>query len=383
MTGFSSTADRFVAWVRDDALPFWADHAVDAAGGFYEKLDLEGRPVTDCLRRVRVQARQTYSYAYAASLGWYGDARRVSDHGWAFVTSRGMQRDGTPLPGASIAHLLNNDGSLHDGHRDTYAQAFLLLAAAWRLRSFGDDSAAQVIRDSFAYLDTIRTPHGGYQEADTPALPRRQNPHMHLFEAFMACFEATNDPACLERAGEIHALFTDKFYDDRHGVLLEFFNEDWSPHAETGDLIEPGHLMEWVWLLRWYERLTGTNVSAPADAMYQNAIKLGLNEKTGLLYDELRLDGTVTKPTARSWSTTEYIKASLAQAEAGQHGMFEVAAEKTALLLDTYLSPPLAGGWYDQYDANGNVVGSYMETSTFYHLVCAAGETDRVKAVLA
>ena len=44
-------------------------------------------------------------------------------------------------------------------------------------------------------------------------MPRRQNPHMHLFEAMIATFDATHEPVFQNRAGDFFALFIANLYD--------------------------------------------------------------------------------------------------------------------------------------------------------------------------
>jgi len=53
----------------EHSLPLWSGEGWDpAAGGFVERLDIEGRADRAEPRRVRVQARQIYSFAKAAQM---------------------------------------------------------------------------------------------------------------------------------------------------------------------------------------------------------------------------------------------------------------------------------------------------------------------------
>ena len=141
---------------------------------------------------------------------------------------------------------------------------------------------------------------------------------MHLFEAFLALNELTGQGKYLEIAGAMFDLFEGHFFDPKRKALLEFFNPDWSPENGDGGPTEPGHMMEWCWLLRVYERLSGRNMDAYANALFEGGMEYGLNPKLGLLCDAVELDGSASKPTLRSWPQTELIKASVAQAAAGQ-----------------------------------------------------------------
>ena len=43
-----------------------------------------------------------------------------------------------------------------------------------------------------------------------------------------------------------------------------------------------------------------------------------------------------------------------------------------------YLKHPVTGGWYDQFDENGTSLVDWIPVSTFYHVLCAVAEAERV-----
>lgn len=55
---------RLQNWLQDQALPLWTGAGVDpATGTVWEALDHNGLPCVEMPRRLRVQARQAYSFA--------------------------------------------------------------------------------------------------------------------------------------------------------------------------------------------------------------------------------------------------------------------------------------------------------------------------------
>ena len=53
-------------------------------------------------------------------------------------------------------------------------------------------------------------------------------------------------------------LFRTKFFDTVSGTLAEYFNDDWSrAPGEDGRMTEPGHQMEWAWILNSARKLLG------------------------------------------------------------------------------------------------------------------------------
>ena len=108
------------------------------------------------------------------------------------------------------------------------------------------------------------SPTGGYHSVlPADAGRREQNPHMHLFEAMLAWFEATGDAMFLARAGELHGMMAGRFFQSQSGILAEYFDGSWTPRAgDLGRICEPGHHFEWSWLLRRYAGPGGTERSA-------------------------------------------------------------------------------------------------------------------------
>ncbi|MEE9347706.1 MAG: AGE family epimerase/isomerase [Robiginitomaculum sp.] len=375
MENFLKQSAKFTHWCQQDALPYWAKFAHDPEGGYYEQLALCGAPDIDHSRRVRVQARQAYVYAHAAHMGWFDGARAASDHAWNYLMGPGCQGgetvSGTGYKGC--AHLLNADGSLLDGQRDSYAQAFVILAGAWRYMAFKDEASLKTAYDTLAFLDShAAASNGGWLEGVPPSLPRRQNPHMHLFEALMALYDATGDAAILERVGRIYTLFTDIFFEPMTRTIIEFFYADWRYHIGNGGPVEPGHMLEWCWLLREYSRRSGVDVDHYADGLYDSAVKLGRHPKLGLISDTVNMQLGKSSGTYRTWPQTEYLKASIVQAQAGREGMDNAAGEIIETIFKRYLSVEIKGGWVDKLGRRGEIIEPIMPTSTFYHILGAA-----------
>lgn len=355
-----------------DAFPLWRGVGWDAArGGFIERLDLNGAPDLAAPRRVRVQARQIYCYAKAAHLGWYPEGAEIARKGLDYIIAKAKSPDGRP----GYVHILAPDGSVLDPRRDTYDHAFILLALATVYQLDRDVKVRAEIDSLMHFIDNqLRSPDGGYVEGVPASVPRRQNPQMHLFEAFIAAFDATHDPSFQQRAGDIFGLFVSNLFDDRTGVLGEYFEQDWSRIEPVS--VEPGHQAEWVWLLKQFERITGCPTGKYRGPLLETALRY--RDATGCLVDEGDVQGNVVKATRRLWPQTEIIKAWLAQAESGVEGAADEARAALLRLDQHYLQHPVKGGWYDQFDANGHSLVATIPASSFYHILCAVAEADHV-----
>jgi mannose-6-phosphate isomerase len=318
-----------------------------------------------------VQARQAFFFVAAADRGWCDSGAAVARRLLAFVQKHAAH----PTAGGGYTHLLDKQYQVVDTKQDLYDHAFFLLANAWVYRVCGDKSALAEAEKLVAHLDAkFGSAVGGWIEGDYQYACRRQNPHMHLFEAFLALYDATHDAKWLARVGELFALFQTRFFDAEQQVLFEFFQEDWSLCADAkGEVVEPGHMMEWVWLLDWYSRRSGRPVAHYTKALYEKGLQIGM-DKSGLLFDAVAPDGRVIDPKKRCWGITELIKASLVQIRAGNPEAEAIAIKGVDDLFTYYLCASTPGSYVDQRGVHDEVVVDVAPASTLYHLIVAAVE---------
>ncbi len=354
---------RLRDWCAMRALPYWAEHAQKTDGSWVEYLYLDGLPDLNAERRWRVLARQVYVYAKATSLGWY-DGRDV-----AISTYEKMKSVG-------YVHRVSPDGEITNPMRDLYDHAFYVLAASSLYGLTQDTVYLDDAEEHFVWIDrTLAHPSGGWKESDQADLkaPRRQNPHMHLLEASLFLHDTTKDPKHLSYAKKVFTLFEAHFYDA--GTISEFFEADWALETGAkGQTAEPGHAVEWIWLLGQYHKATDTDVTAYQSALYRTA-------QTGrgwFLNDEEDKSGDIRRETKRLWVQTEVIKAHLAMAERGVPGARDMAAAVIDALFPTYLT--FEGQWNDQINARESNIATTIPTSTFYHILCMAAESERISA---
>jgi mannose-6-phosphate isomerase len=369
-------SDDFVGKLRtlmiERALPLWSSAGWDRmTGGFVERLDRGGQPDRSAPRRVRVQARQIYCFAKAAQIGWYPEGREIALKGLAFLLKTAKSPDGQP----GFVHILAPDGNVLNSLRDTYDHAFVLLALTSVYALNHDPQIRAEIDSLLNFLDTeLRSPHGGFLEGLPASLPRRQNPHMHMFEAFIAAFDATHDAAFQIRSRDLFSLFASSFYDKQKHALGEYFEEDWSKIEPVS--VEPGHQAEWVWLLKGFERISGCPTAQYRSELLVSALRY--RDITGCLVDEGDANGIIKTNLRRCWPQTEIAKAWIAQAEAGEVGAADEARIALARLNYHYLQHPVAGCWYDQFDDDGRSLVETIPASSLYHILTAIAEAERV-----
>ena len=379
------TGARLETWLRDVLLPFWATEGFDAANGaFVEKFEPSGLPSGEDYTRVRVQARQIYVFSHAAAAGTGDVGLAPARRAFAFLETHAWDREE-----GGWFHRLRRSGPALDRTKDSYDHAFLLLAMAWLYRATGEAAVLRRAEQTGDFLDAaLGQVRGGafdgYAERRIAAgqalpLPRRQNPHMHLLEAFLALYEASGEARWLDRARQIFDLFQRHFFDAATGQLVEFFGRDWRELPQNGRrLREPGHFFEWTWLLHRYALASGDG-SAP-DAMrplYGWAWENGV-DADDVVFEELDSDGGMLNGgSKRLWPQTEAVKASLAVYE--RFGDTEALARAQRLLaaLFTTFADLERADWREQVDRDGKLIRAGMPSSSLYHLYLAAAEALR------
>lgn len=349
------TSLKLQDWIKNAALPLWSETGLDAkTGTVWEALDHAGQPCRDMERRLRVQARQAYCFARSGDpeLGALALQlfRFAIDHGFDPVTD-------------NLAAWLAPDTTIRTAPHDLYDMTFMLLAAA-ALTEAGYDVADDLARLEAALL-RLKAPRGWYENA-ARTLPRRQNPHMHMFEAATALYQATGAERFRAMAQEALDLFRTVFLHP-DGRVLELFDQDWTPLSGEAQVTEPGHMAEWVYLLDRYEAATGTACGIDLDQLFDAV--LACRAPDGLLPD--RSQPTLS-PTRRMWPQTELLKAALTQQRRGRILPEDAQPPHVlGLLWQGYFETPVPGGWYDTRSLNGVLLSQNMPASTFYHIVVA------------
>ena len=219
-------------------------------GRFRERLDERGAPL-DVPHRAMVQARQIYVYSHAHLLGWHDAARSSPSARW-----RRCSRDFAASPRARgelrLLHRRTRRNRLRRARR-VHAR---VRAVRHRVASsrHGRRDAAHARRAHRCVRQDASLRCAAWRVFDAyPATTRtkRQNPLMHLLEAYLA-LERAAPAADGSRAPRRSSTCSSRGCSiARRGVLLEHFAEDWSAHPESAlaDVVEPGHHFEWVWLL--------------------------------------------------------------------------------------------------------------------------------------
>jgi len=221
--------------------------------------------------------------------------------------------------------------------------------------------------------------NGGYWERRNGITPsplviypeyRRQNPHMHLLEAFLAWDEVDPQGPWMDHAREIVELFRTRFRSPTTGYLAEYFDDRWNlAPGEAGRIREPGHQYEWVWLLDWYERRSGdSSVRKDGEFLYRYAKEKGTDPVDGFAYSILDDTGKVLDDRKLLWPQTEMLKAHVVMYRWTIKESYRTAALDAYRSLREHFIRPQSTIFYNRLDRERAPDPSPALSRLLYHL---------------
>ena len=352
-------------WLIDDAWPLWLERGVDwEQRAFVEHLDPDNLACDADFRRLRVAARQivTFSKAYSCGVPKSGDAVEL---GLAFL------EDVAKLESGGYARLFDLQNKPLDTTLDLYDHTFVLLAFASAAQVGNKDDLRLKSLNLVRYIRAnFRHKACGFIESIPPALPRRQNPHMHFLEALLANYETFGDSIFIETAQEIVELFFHKFLCTETATIAEYFTDDLSIEKRNNSFtIEPGHMFEWIWLLQKFGKLCSADACENHDflSLYKKVFSFAdrhaVNPDNGLIFDGLSCHGEILSRGSRIWPQTERIRAELLCREGN-----ETRREQALTSFAIYLENTSKGLWHEQIDELGQSSYPVSRATSLYHL---------------
>jgi mannose-6-phosphate isomerase len=361
------TPEALLRWYLNQSLPLWARYGVDRQyGGFFEKLQLDLTPKTEH-RRSRLVARQIYWFAASGSFGWQGSVDELIQHGYQYLSQYLV----TPV--GQVYATCDPSGRIQDDRQLLYDVAFVLVALAKLAQRFPNHADYEAL----ARRIVIRlSPHplGGYIDVATPEL-QCANPHMHLFEAFLAWTTLTPPSDCFwrHRAAALADLATRRLIQPRTGLVPEHFDHTWRPISTGGSLrIEPGHQFEWSWLLSYWSMISGDVIAAnAASRLCSLAEEHGVHSGRQVTIECINEHFQPCDLTARLWQQTERLKAWYFQDTVGGLPNTKWHLSLALNSLFGFISGPYPGLWFDEMDSSGSFVSQTVKASSGYHIASA------------
>src|SRR5689334_6372777 len=204
MTSLNGLVDGFSQRMRKTVLPFWVSQGFDSeAALFAERTDLNGKLVRDVPHRAMVQARQIYVYCDAERTGENPGHGERAIQSLENLLSRFSDENDLRK---GLAFSVSVDGAIISLDRDAYTHAFVLFALASAIRLTRDTRLLRAIESLVKFVDEHLTDNdagGFFNRYPSPEIFKRQNPTMHMLEAYLALHEALPSGQFLDRATAI------------------------------------------------------------------------------------------------------------------------------------------------------------------------------------
>lgn len=281
-------------------------------GGFFEKVDRQGRVVRD--------------------------SKRLYGHAFALL---------------ALSHLARVTGEAR------YRDAAL---STW-----------QEIHQNFRDVDGGYRPEAPRNFGQTNSA-RTQNPVMHLFEALLALVEATNDEKARNGARIVADFVLYKLmqgHADGSAAIPEWYDAHWKPlpTAEAGGYIDIGHQFEWVHLLLLADQLGVSSMAGPAaQRILKYALSVGYDDLDGGVFFSQTPEGKVDR-SKFWWQQAEGIHATLVAAASTERKDLWRRYEQLVGLVKGEVVDVAGGGWRFASRLTCQQRGCGTEKIEPYHMV--------------
>ncbi|SFR89662.1 Mannose or cellobiose epimerase, N-acyl-D-glucosamine 2-epimerase family [Dyella sp. OK004] len=258
---------RSEAFLREhiaQTMAFYHPHAIDPTGGFFHYYKDDGTIYDRSHRHLVSSTRFVFNYAMAWREFEKPEYLEAVRHGLRYL--RDVHRNAET---GGYAWTIR-DGKPEDRTNHAYGVAFVLLAYSTALKA-GITEAATWMDETWSLLEHRYwdAAAGLYRdEADEHwnfSSYRGQNANMHMCEAMLAAYQASDDPRYLDRALMLADHITRRQATKGDGLVWEHYdaqwNIDWDYHRDDPKHLfrpwgfQPGHQTEWAKLLLIMEPL--------------------------------------------------------------------------------------------------------------------------------
>ena len=254
-------SNDFLRQHADDCMAFYRPRCVDASGGMFHFFRDNGEIYDRHTRHLVSSTR--FVFTCAMSHRATGDAVDAGNlkHAFDFLQ---VHREPTTGGYAWLIDWRDGQKKVLDDTNHAYGLAFVLLAHAHAFMS-GLAEAKAGIAETFELLEKHFWVHDHGLYADEAnaqwalSTYRGQNANMHLCEALLAAFDATDETRYLDRAETLADNICIRQAALADGLIWEHYHADWSAdwNYNKDDKtnifrpwgFQPGHLTEWAKLL--------------------------------------------------------------------------------------------------------------------------------------
>ncbi|MCF2902591.1 AGE family epimerase/isomerase [Pseudoalteromonas sp. OFAV1] len=374
--------------------PHCVDHAAHGLAGFYQYFKNDGAIYDKQTRHLVSSTRFVFNYAMAYIEFKEPEYLSLAKHGLAHLEHAHKQASG------GYAWLIKQDESgavtVLDDTNHCYGLAFVLLANAVALKA-GISDCKNTISQVWDLLEQyyFEPQHNAYldeQNADFSHADdyRGQNANMHLCEALLMCFEATNETRYLKRAKQLAETFTVKLAAHSQQFVWEHYNKNWQidldynkddpQHLFRPWGFQPGHQTEWAKLLLILHR----HIDEPwlvtrAKSLFDETLSIAWDRQHGGIFYGFAPDKQICDSDKYFWVQAESLAAAALLADATNDESYWQWYEKIWLYSWQHMVDHQYGAWYRILSAQNQPYSDEKSPAgkTDYHTMGACYEVLR------
>ena len=381
-------------------MDFYHPRCIDPSGGFFHYFKDDGTVYNHAARHLVSSTRFVFNYAMAFRHFGRSDYLEGIHHGLKFL--RDVHRN--PVTGGYAWEIRWENGTavVVDSTNHCYGFAFVLLAYAHAVMA-GMDEARGYLSEAFELADAHfwLPEHGLYADeasADWTTLDpyRGQNANMHMCEALITAFEATNDVHYLQRAEILARHVTVRQAALAGDLVWEHYRSDWSVDwdynkGEKNNLFrpwgfQPGHLTEWAKLLLILERHTGQLTGGGdwlvprAQALFDAGLRNAWDHQHGGIHYGFGPDGTICDSDKYFWVQAESLAAASLLAKRTGHTKYWDWYDRLWSYSWKHFVDQRHGAWFRILTADNRKISDEKSPAgkTDYHTMGACYEVLRV-----
>ncbi|MDN6640352.1 MAG: AGE family epimerase/isomerase [Tetragenococcus sp.] len=305
-----------------EVLNFYYPRCIDKEnGGYYEGMLDDGSINDRTTKNLVGTARFIYIFSVGALLDGSDWCKKAAVHGLNFLQEHFLDKENNGY------YFQLNKTEVADSSKMTYGHAFVLLASSIAYQA-GITEAKAVLDNVNKVLENHfwEAQKGFYADEwdaswTTLVSYRGQNANMHMCEASLTAYEATNDEKYLDRAYQLAKGVAKNLMPQTEGLVWEHYDSSFHPDWDynkglTQDEFRPygfipGHQFEWSKLFIWLDKYRSEPwMLENAEHLYQQAWKLGWDDFYGGVFFALSPDKKLIDLDKNYWVMAEGIAAS-------------------------------------------------------------------------
>ena len=345
--------------MTENILPFWMNQAYDVkTGSFFGQILHDETVVAVSNKGAVLNARILWTFSAAYNETGETVYLEFAEKAYQYFSTHFID-----YQNGGVYWALNADGSISNGRKQIYAQAFAIYAFAEYYLASGEQDAILLASELYGFIEkyAFDPERNGYIEAlsrEWEALedlrlsekdanePKSMNTHLHILEAYTKLFDVWKDDDLGNSLRNLIQIHTDKILSAQNGHFNLFFDMDWNPKSKQYSF---GHDIEGAWLLTEAARALG--IKSVTEKIENLAVKMaGITLREGIADDgSLYNEGESTKITDYDrhwWPQAEAIIGFVNAWEISGNPEFLKAASSAWQFIKTHMRHPSGEWWW-------------------------------------